>query len=96
MATSSMSAEAEDSVEHWRNKCNELENVVKTLSSHCFKGKLMFVSIIVAVVICLLQSVILVKQATLCGFTPTFSLYSVCVRHHRFKSVQCVCPASPL
>ena len=55
MATSSMSAEAEDSVEHWRNKCNELENVVKTLSSHCFKGKLTFVSIIVAVVICILQ-----------------------------------------
>lgn len=39
--TSMEEAAADNSVEHWRNKCRELEKVVKTLSSHCFKGKLL-------------------------------------------------------
>ncbi|KAL8577019.1 hypothetical protein ACOMHN_065623 [Nucella lapillus] len=32
-----MSSEADDTPEHWKNKCKELEGLVKTLSTHCFQ-----------------------------------------------------------
>nr|KAG5686403.1 hypothetical protein BaRGS_023703 [Batillaria attramentaria] len=35
--SANMSDGADDTLDYWRNKCKDLEKVVKTLSSHCFQ-----------------------------------------------------------